>query len=191
MTEPASSAINSAPTMPLCLNLLIVPPPGCRSDTVHCDRYDGILLLAQKTPAYSKSAADSGGRTRHLIARGVVITLALLHGAAGADPYRAILELRDLAERIERRVSQQIRRGFVEAERNEHRSPRRAIIRSREECDAAAPRSHRNDAPRSHSQRFKILGIDRCHRRRLEAVQNLGAPGHAAGMPMLELAAGN
>ena len=72
-------------------------------------------------------------------------------GAAGRHAHRAILELRNLAERIEHRIREQIRRRLVVAERNEHRAARRAVVGARAKRDAAAARrdgDHRRRARR-------------------------------------------
>src|SRR3954470_23272914 len=51
--------------------------------------------------------------------------------AAGLHLHRAILELRDLAEGVERRVGEQIGRRFIVGERDEHRTARRAGVGAR------------------------------------------------------------
>ena len=80
----------------------------------------------------------SGGRAalRRAVAAGRAF-----HSARG-HAHRAVLELRDLAERIEHRIRQQVRRRLVVAERNEHRAARRAVVGARVQRDAAAPRRH-------------------------------------------------
>src|SRR5471030_1317980 len=45
--------------------------------------------------------------------------------------HRAVLELRDLADRIEHRVGELVRRRFVKAERDEHRAARGAGVSAR------------------------------------------------------------
>src|SRR6185503_17873972 len=57
----------------------------------------------------------------------------------------AILEFRDLAERIEHRIGEHVRRRLVESERNEHRAARRACVRAGKQGDLAAPRLERDD----------------------------------------------
>src|SRR5512135_2416325 len=56
----------------------------------------------------------------------------------------AVLELGDLAERVERRVGEQVRRRLVERERDEHGAARRAFVGARVERNAAAARGDRH-----------------------------------------------
>src|SRR5438477_9558238 len=65
--------------------------------------------------------------------------------AALAHLYRAVLELGDLAERIERRIREQVRRRLVEGEGNEHGPTRRAFVGARGERDLPAARGDRHD----------------------------------------------
>src|SRR5947209_1252024 len=55
------------------------------------------------------------------------------------DLHRAVLELGDLPEGIERRIGELVGGGFVERERDEDRTARRALVGARHEADAAAP----------------------------------------------------
>src|SRR5688572_6656086 len=68
--------------------------------------------------------------------------------AALGQAHGAVLELRDLAERVEHRIGQQVRRCLVEGERNEHRAARRACVRARIQRDLAAPRLYRDEVSR-------------------------------------------
>src|SRR5882762_3030578 len=61
---------------------------------------------------------------------------------------RAVLELRDLAERIEHRVGEHVRRRFVITERDKHRPRGHSVVGARVERNPAAARFHRDDLPR-------------------------------------------
>src|SRR6266704_2733756 len=50
------------------------------------------------------------------------------HRTAFRDFHRAVLELRDLADRVEHRVGEHVRRCLVVAERDEHSANRRAVV---------------------------------------------------------------
>src|SRR5438105_12370395 len=65
--------------------------------------------------------------------------------AANGHTNGAILELGNLAERIERRIGQQIRRRLVVAERDEHRTARHAVVGARIQRHGSAPRCDRDD----------------------------------------------
>src|SRR6188472_4445878 len=58
--------------------------------------------------------------------------------ASGGDLDRAVLELWNLAERIEHRVGQHVRSRLVKAERDEHSAARHAIVGARVERDFTA-----------------------------------------------------
>src|ERR1700686_3826963 len=74
----------------------------------------------------------------------LVISLHRLHRSAGGDPHRAILELGNLPEWIERGIGQQVGGRLVIAEWNEYRAPRRAVIAPRIERNAASARRDRD-----------------------------------------------
>src|SRR5687767_8918849 len=74
-------------------------------------------------------------------------------GVAGAPaalrhPHRAVLELRDLAEGVEGRVGEQVRRRLVVREGDEHRAARGARVRPGVERDLAAARFDGDDLTR-------------------------------------------
>src|ERR1035437_3557563 len=70
--------------------------------------------------------------------------------------HRAVFELGDLAERIEHRVGELVRRRFVIAERNEHRAPGGAGIGTRVKRYRAAARSHRHHLARLHAEAVEV-----------------------------------
>src|SRR5947207_1437921 len=118
-------------------------------------------------------------------------TQTLRDDATGAHLDRAVLELRNLAERIEHRVGEHVRRRLVVAERHEHRPARHAVIRARVERDAAAPRGDGEDVARRHARVLQIEWMDRSDRLRLERIERRRATRHRAGVPVLELAPGD
>src|SRR5687768_2354189 len=61
-----------------------------------------------------------------------------------AHPHGAILELRNFAEGVERRIGQLIGRRLVKAERNEYRPHRRAFVSANIQGNLAAARSDGN-----------------------------------------------
>ena len=103
-------------------------------------------------------AAQSGLRRRGDIGqqRAAAEAHAARRVAAGRDPDGAVLELRNLAERIEHRVGELVRGGLVVAERHEHRPARHAIVCARIERDAAAPGFERYDVTGLEAQAFEI-----------------------------------
>src|SRR4051812_35224122 len=72
--------------------------------------------------------------------------------AAELHPYRAVLEFRDLAERIELGVGQHVRRRLVVGEGNEDGAARRAVIHPCVKRNAAAPRFDRDDVAGLHAE---------------------------------------
>ena len=58
---------------------------------------------------------------------------------------RAVLEFGDFADRIERRIGQQIRRRLVETEGYKYRAARRAVIGARVKRNCAASRLDSDD----------------------------------------------
>src|SRR5258707_12378861 len=96
--------------------------------------------------------------------RNELAALLHLHGA--------ILDLRDLAEGIERRVGEQVGGGLVEGERDEDRAARRAVVGARHERDLAAPRSHRHHVAGLRTHRVEFGRLQRGYRLRLERVED-------------------
>src|SRR5262245_3939763 len=67
------------------------------------------------------------------------------HPLAGCLDFRgAELEFGNLAERIERRIGEDVRRRFNISEGDEHDAVRNSIIQTRVEFDSAAPGGHAN-----------------------------------------------
>src|SRR2546428_304690 len=106
-------------------------------------------------------------------------------------PHGAVLELRDLADGIERRVGQLVGRGLVIAERDKDRAARRAGIGPRIQRDLAAPRFDGDDFARLRAERREIERMERGYRFGLDGIEHAGAARNGAGMPVLELAAGD
>src|SRR2546429_2805992 len=74
------------------------------------------------------------------------------HLSAWRDFHRAVLELRDLSERIQRWIGQYVGGGLVITERDEDRALRRAFVSTRVQRDAAAARLDGDHVPRLHSK---------------------------------------
>src|SRR4051812_49082884 len=112
---PWATSLPSEPISRVMAMIGIFPLPAC---SLLVD--DGWLAvdLAECTPFAVARIAGRRAALRHL--------------------HRAILELRDLAERVERRVRQDVRRRLVEGERNEDRAARGAGVFPDEEADLAA-----------------------------------------------------
>ena len=68
---------------------------------------------------------------------------------AGSTLAGAELELRDLAERVELRVGQQVGRRLGEAERDEHHALGHVAVGARLQLDVAAPRRHAHAVARA------------------------------------------
>src|SRR5260221_5817578 len=81
--------------------------------------------------------------------------------AALRHAHRAVLELRDLAEGVELRVGEHVRRRLVEGERDEHRTARRALVRPRVQGNAAAPGLDGNDVSRLGTQLSYVQRVQR------------------------------
>src|SRR5688572_29110292 len=102
--------------------------------------------------------AGAHASRRRLLLEGLSTAIAgeRLQLAAALYLHRAVLELRDLAERIERRVGELVGRGLVEGERDEDRAARRAFVGARGERDLAAARRHGDHVAWQRPQRIEI-----------------------------------
>ena len=108
-----------------------------------------------------------------------------LFGAHGAE-----LEFRNLAERVERRVGQQVRRRFRVAERHEHHVFRHVAVGAHLDLDRAAAGLQLDEIAGPDAHAPHVLWRHERHRLRLDLVEHAGAAGHRAGVPVLEHAAG-
>src|SRR5204862_6021046 len=97
---------------------------------------------------------------------------------------------RDLAERIELRVRQHIRRRLGIAERDEHHPRRDRAVAARLQFDRAAPRRDADARAGPDAEPPQFGRREARDRLRLDLVQDAGAPRHRAGVPVFELAAG-
>ena len=97
-----------------------------------------------------------------------------------------------LRERVERRVGQPVDRRLVVAERDEHRAARRAVVGARDTARPrrGATRSSRRRPARRPSRRGRADGSSATGSGS-SASSARRAPRHAAGVPVLELAAGD
>src|SRR5204862_3257084 len=120
------------------------------------------LFVMRGEPASAGIAASGGVEHCRLSVSGQGIGRATLGDADGA-----ILELRDLAERIEHRIRQQVRGGLVVAERNEYAAARRAIVGAGVQRYAAAARCDGDGVARRYAERAQIGGVHRGHGERL------------------------
>src|SRR5438046_1844978 len=77
------------------------------------------------------------------------------------DFHRTVLELRDLPDRIEHGVREQIGSRFVVTERNKHRANRRAIVGARVERNLSAARFHRDDITRLDAHFVEVERMER------------------------------
>ena len=105
-------------------------------------------------------------------------------------PGRAILELGDLAERIERRIGQEVGRRLDIGERDEHHAVGDRVVLARRELDGAAAGRDPHEVAGRIPSRAIVAARQRGDRAGLERVEHGGAPRHRAGVPMLELPAG-
>src|SRR5258708_14623283 len=106
------------------------------------------------------------------------------------DPCRAVLELGDLAKRVERRVGQEVRRRLDIGEGNEHDAVGHPIVLARGEFDRAAARRDTYEVARLDAELCDLMARKGCDGSWFQRVERGRAPGHRAGMPMLELPAG-
>jgi hypothetical protein len=111
--------------------------------------------------------------------------------AARAQAHRAVLELRDLRVRVQRRIGEPVDRRLVVGKGHEHRAPRRALVGTRVQAHRPAARLDGQQPARRHAQGLQVQRVDQRGRVGLDRVEHAGAPGHAAGVPVLELAAGD
>src|SRR6478752_10042569 len=84
-------------------------------------------------------------------------------GGRAARTYtnRTVLELRNLAKWIQHRIGQQIRRGLVITERDEHRAARCAFVGERGQRDAASSRGDGDRVAGIDTELRQVLGVDR------------------------------
>src|SRR6266567_7837461 len=101
----------------------------------------------------------------------------------------AEFEFRDFAERVERRVGQEIRGGLDISERDEHDAVRDGVVLARVKLDRAAPRGDADAVARRDAELGDLAAREIRHRARLERVERRGAARHRPGVPMLELPA--
>jgi hypothetical protein len=123
---------------------------------------------------------------------GLAATVAALHRRRTADvqAHRAVLELRDLGHRVERRIGQPIDRRLVVAE-GTNTAPRGVPSSARAYSVTLPRRDQRHHVARRDALRRQVQRMHQRHRIGFDRVQHAGAPRHAAGMPVLELAAGD
>src|SRR6266536_5727547 len=114
----------------------------------------------------------------------------LSYRADPLHPRRAEFEFRDLAERVERRVGQEIRGGLDISERDEHDAVRDGVVLARVKLDRAAPRGDADAVARGNSELCDLAARKVRDWARLERIEHRGAARHRAGVPMLELPAG-
>src|SRR5260221_12099645 len=105
------------------------------------------------------------------------------------DFHRAVLEFRDLPDRIEHRVRKQIGCRFVVTERDEHRAHRRAVVGARVERDLSAARFHRDDVAGLDAHFVEVEWVEGRDGLRLDVVEHGRATRHRAGVPVFELPA--
>ena len=106
------------------------------------------------------------------------------------DPGGAELELGDLAERVQRRVGQEVRRRLGVAERDEDDPARHVAVDPALEFDCPAAGGHPDRVTGAQPHLGEVVGREMGYRLGLDAVQHLRPPCHRAGMPMLEHAPG-
>src|SRR5262245_3384783 len=73
------------------------------------------------------------------------------------DPRRAILEFRNLSERIERRIREQVGGRFHERKRDEHDAVWHPIVLARGELDSAAPRGNADQVARRNAKLLELV----------------------------------
>src|SRR3984957_19525052 len=112
-------------------------------------------------------------------------------GPAQGHTHCTVFELRNLAEGIQCRVGKLVDRRFVVAKGHEHGPMWRTLIGTRVQAHRAAARLDGDQIAGLRTEPRHIERIERCHRIRLNGIQHPRAARHAAGMPMLELAAGD
>src|SRR5256885_3344985 len=105
------------------------------------------------------------------------------------DLHRTVLEFRDLPDRIEHGVREQIGGRFVITERDKHRARRRAFVRARVQRDLSAARFHGDDIARLDAHLVEVERMEGRDRLRLDVLEHGGAAPHPARVPGFELPA--
>lgn len=103
------------------------------------------------------------------------------------DLRRAVFEFRDLPERVELRIGQDVGRGLRKSEGNKDHPGWNRLIDARLELDRAAARGDADEITRFYPEPFEIACGQGGDRLRLQVVESLAAPRHRARMPVLEL----
>src|SRR6266853_1512501 len=106
------------------------------------------------------------------------------------DLHRAVLELRDLADRVELGVGEHVRRRLVVAERDEYSARRSAVVGARVKGNLSAARFDGHDLACLHPEPVEVDRMERRDGLGLDVVEHRRAARHRTGVPMLELAAG-
>src|SRR5262249_58491938 len=96
---------------------------------------------------------------------------------------RAEFEFRKLAERIKRRIGQDVRRGFHEGEGDEHHAVGDAVVLARIELDLSAARGDTHHVARLDAELGKGAGRQRSNPRRLQSLTDTTPPPHYPGAP--------
>src|SRR6516225_6401208 len=107
------------------------------------------------------------------------------------DPRGAIFEFRNLAERIERRIGENVGGRFDKGKGNEDYAVGNGVILARCQFDDAAAGRDPDRIARLDAELGDGAARHRGYRARLESVERGGAPRHGAGMPVFELAPGS
>src|SRR6059058_6257215 len=94
------------------------------------------------------------------------------HSSAWRDLHRAILELRYLADRIQRRVGQHVSRGLVIAERDKDRALWRDFVGACIQRDAATARLDGDHVTWLHTQPCQVERIERRYGFGLDGIEH-------------------
>src|SRR5207302_6185949 len=101
------------------------------------------------------------------------------------DTRRAVFELRNLSDRVELRIGQDVGGRLGIAERDEDHAGRDRAVSARLELDGTAARRDAHHGPGRDAEAAEIGRRQRGDRLRLDLVEHAGAPGHRPGVPML------
>src|SRR5438309_9049537 len=163
---PSFSATSSAPPTRTATAATILPAPLARSRPAPPSRARSRAWTSRSRSPACACRSDRSARNKKPRSPGAFFSPCLLSArrfgeqrpAAEArvygrrpafrDFHRTVLELRDLPDRIEHGVREQIGGRLVVTERDKHRADRRAVVGARVQRNLSAARFHRDDITR-------------------------------------------
>src|SRR5918994_2963013 len=161
--------------------LMHLSPPPMRLDLPPASRMPATGWEASISESLQAGRGDLQARLWH----------ARRFAVRSLDFHRAEFVFRNLADRIELRIGEDVGGRLHIGERDEHVAFLDAEIGAGGELDRASARGHPDILARLDAVAGKRARMETRGGAGLERIEHIGATGHGAGMPMLELTPGD